>query len=346
VLMNRKQMMSSFRFDKLQGFDDLTIHIEKRPEPQRGEVLVKVHAVSLNRRDLMIVQGDYPGNTIPGLIPCSDAAGEVIAIGEDVTAYKPGDRVINTYHPRWFGGKPPITAATETYGNGRDGWLTEYKAISQEGLVPLPDSLSWEEGSTLSCAGVTAWNALHGYNPIKAGQIVLTLGSGNVSIFAIQLAKALGATVIATTSDNRKSDMLKKLGADHIVNYREIKEWGHFVREKFTKHAGVDRIVEVVGPAALNDSLTAICWGGEIVLIGQLSKSTAPFDSSMLKKSGAILRPIGVGDRTMLQELVSTITAKKIKPVIDKVFPFKDSKQAFERLQHGDHFGKIIIRID
>ncbi len=337
--------MRVFRFDKLQSLDDLTLHNEPMPEPQRGEVLVKIQAVSLNRRDIMIVQGDYPAPVTPGLIPCSDAAGEIVAVGDDVTAYKPGDRVINTFNPRWFGGRAPLNIANETYGNCQDGWLAEYKAISQEAVVPIPDSLTWEEGSTLPCAGVTAWNALSGHEPIRAGQTVLTLGSGDVSIFAIQLAKAVGATVVGTTSSDSKGDLLKKLGVDHVVNYSQVKEWGRYVKQDLTHGIGVDCVVEVVGPATLNDSLTAVCWGGEVVLIGQLSKENPGIDPWLLKQSGAILRSIGVGDRPMLEDLVRAIEGSGLKPVIDQVFAFEECKQAFERLQGSGHLGKIVIRV-
>jgi NADPH:quinone reductase-like Zn-dependent oxidoreductase len=202
-----------------------------------------------------------------------------------VKACKPGDRVIGAFHPRWFGGHAPATAATETYGNGQDGWLAGYKVVSQEAVVPLPEALTYEEGSTLPCAGLTAWNALSGSDPVRAGRTVLTLGSGGVSVFAIQLAKAVGATVIATTSSDRKGEVLKTLGADMVVNYAEVENWGRHVKKALTGGVGVDRVVEVVGAATVNQSLDAVRWGGEVVLIGFLSEKGPAIDYLALARA-------------------------------------------------------------
>jgi NADPH:quinone reductase-like Zn-dependent oxidoreductase len=289
-------------------------------------VLVKVGCVSLNYRDLSVVLGTYVGPVKAGLIPCSDAAGEIVAAGEGVASYKLGDRVISTFHPRWFGSRPPPTAGRETYGSGADGWLTEYKVVSQEALVRLPDALSFEEGSTLPCAATTAWTALSGHVPIRGGQSVLTLGTGGVSIFAVQLAKALGATVIGTTSSARKGERLKALGADHIVNYLEIPLWGQHVKTALTGGVGVDCVVEVGGPGTVNESLHAVRWGGEVVLIGFLTQDNPGIDYFHLKASGATVRSVGVGDRGALEDLVRAVSGARIRPVIDRVFGFEDAR--------------------
>jgi NADPH:quinone reductase-like Zn-dependent oxidoreductase len=338
--------LRAFRFDALTSLNDLRLHEEATPQPQRGEVLVKIHSVSLNYRDLALVLGRYVGPSKAGLIPCSDAAGEVAALGEGVAAFKTGDRVISTFHPRWFGGRPPLTLGRETYGSGSDGWLAEYKVVSQEALVRLPDTLSFEEGSTLPCAATTAWTALSGHNAVRGGQTVLTLGTGGVSIFAVQLAKALGATVIATTSSDHKGERLRSLGADHVVNYSTVPAWGRHVKTELTGRVGVDCVVEVGGPATINESLHAVRWGGEVVLIGFLTDDNPGVDYFHLKNSGATVRSIGVGDRPALEDLVRAVTGAGIKPIVDRVFDFKDARHAFAHLKSGSHVGKIVINLD
>ncbi|BCW89083.1 Alcohol dehydrogenase [Alphaproteobacteria bacterium SO-S41] len=337
--------MKTYRFDALTGLDDLTLHDEAVPVPQRGEVLVRIHAVSLNYRDLSVVLGNYVHAAATGLVPCSDAAGEIAAVGEGVTAWKPGDRVISTFHPRWFGGRPHRSLGAEVYGSGQDGWLSEYKVCSQEAIVALGKGVSYEAGSTLPCAATTAWSALSGNPPIRAGQTVLTLGTGGVSVFAVQLAKLLGATVIATTSSARKGEILRGLGADHVVNYAEIAEWGVHVKKALTGGMGVDCVVEVGGPGTVNQSLHAVRWGGEVVLIGFLTTENPGIDYFHLKGSGATVRAIGVGDRAALQDLVRAVDGGRLQPVIDKVFGFADAKAAFAHLHAAKHVGKIVIKV-
>ncbi len=337
--------MRTYRFDALSGIDDLTLHEEPMQAPQRGEVVVKIHAVSLNYRDLAVVQGDYVHAAKAGLVPCSDAAGVIAAVGEGVPAWRPGDRVISTFHPRWFGGRPHRTLGGEVYGSHQDGWLAEYKVCSPEALVALPDAISFHAGCTLPCAGLTAWNALSGSPPIRAGQTVLTLGTGGVSIFGVQLAKTLGARVIATTSSERKGEILKALGADHVVNYAEIADWGAHIRKELTGGLGVDCVLEVGGPGTVNQSLQAVRWGGEVVLIGFLTKDNPGIDYFHLKGSGATVRAIGVGDRAGLQDLVRTVDGAGLEPVIDTVFPFQDAKAAFAHLQRAAHVGKVVIEV-
>jgi NADPH:quinone reductase-like Zn-dependent oxidoreductase len=337
--------MRLYRFDALTSLDDLHVHEVERPSPQRGEVLVRVRAVALNYRDLSVVLGNYVWQARPGLVPCSDAAGEIVAVGEGVIAWKPGDRVVSAFHPRWFGGRPPHTALLETYGSGQDGWLAEYKVVSQEAIVALPDSLDYAQGATLPCAAVTAFNALSGPNPIRAGDTVLTLGSGGVSVFAIQLAKALGARVIATTSSDRKGEALRRLGADEIVNYAEIPHWGRHVKAELTGGVGVDCVVEVGGPGTVNEALHAVRRGGEVVLIGFLTSDNPGIDFFHLKGSGAVVRAIGVGDRPLLEGCIRAVTGGKVEPMIDRIFPFEQARHAFEHLQSGAHIGKIVIGI-
>lgn len=336
--------MRAYRHDSFESLDDLRLRDEADPAPQRGEVLVRVRAVSLNFRDLAILRGTYPRKSVPGLVPASDAAGEIVAVGEGVTAFRAGDRVIGAFHPRWFGGPMPSTIQTDSYGAESDGWLCELKALSQEAVVPMPEGLSFEEASTLPCAAVTAWTALTGPTPIRAGHTVLIQGTGGVSIFALQLARAVGATVIATTSSPGKAERLKALGAAQVVNYVEDPQWGRQVRA-LTGGRGVDRVVEVGGPGTIAQSLRAVAIGGEIASIGFLSTDNPGIDFFALKASSANFRNIAVGDRAALLELTRVVAATGLKPLVDRVFDFEDARDAFTHLESGAHLGKVVIRV-
>lgn len=335
--------MKAYRFDSFDSLDELRVREEADPQPQRGEVLVRVHAVSLNFRDLAMLRGRYPRKCVPGLIPVSDAAGEIAAIGEGVEAFKVGDRVIGAFHPRWFGGEMPSTIARDSYGAESDGWLCELKAVSQEAVVRLPDALSYEEGCTLPCAGLTAWTALTGPTPIRAGHTVLVQGSGGVSVFALQLARSVGAAVIATTSSAAKAEQLRALGAAQVVNYVDDPQWGKAVRA-LTGGRGADRVVEVGGPGTIAQSLRAVALGGEIASIGFLSTENPGIDFFQLKTSGASFRNITVGDRAGLLELNRAVAATGLKPIVDRIFAFDEAREAFSHLETGAHLGKIVIR--
>jgi len=336
--------MKAYRFDDFSSLDDLRLHDEAEPRPQRGELLIRVHAVSLNYRDVAMVKGRYPRAVKKGLIPTSDGAGEVIAVGEGVTAFKVGDRVISTFHPRWFGGPLHATMGLEAYGDQNDGWLAERKVVSQEAVVKFSDALSYEEAATLPCAGLTAWTALTGALPIRAGHSVLVQGTGGVSIFALQLARAVGARVIATTSSDAKAQRLLAMGASEVVNYAQTPEWGKQVRA-LSGGRGVDRVVEVGGPGTINQSLRAVAAGGEIASIGFLSEDNPGIDFFALKLSSASFRNITVGDRAGLQELVRVVDGAGLKPVVDRVFAFAEAREAFAYLESGAHFGKVVIRV-
>ena len=336
--------MQAWRYDSFQSIDSLGLHEEAPPVAQRGELLLRVRAVSLNFRDVAVLMGRYVQSSRAGLVAASDAAAEVVAVGEGVTAFKPGDRVIGTFHPRWFGGPMPEGWVEDCYGTGRDGWLCDYKAVSQEAVVRVPDGLSWEEAATLPCAAATAWCALMGPTPLRAGQTVLTQGTGGVSLFAVQLARALGARVIATTSAAAKAQRLRELGAAEVINYAEEPAWGERARA-LTQGRGVDRVVEVGGPATVNQSLRAVARGGEVVLIGFLSTDNPGIDYFALKGTGASVRAISVGDRANLEETVRAVASAGIRPVIDRVFAFAEARQAFAHLQAAKHVGKVVIRV-
>ncbi|MEQ1865881.1 MAG: NAD(P)-dependent alcohol dehydrogenase [Micropepsaceae bacterium] len=336
--------MKAYRLDDFQSLADLRLHDEAEPRPQRGEVLVRVHAVSLNYRDIAMVKGRYPRAHRHGLIPTSDGAGEIIAVGEGVEAFKAGDRVIGAFHPRWFAGPMHATMGQEAYGDQNDGWLVERKVLPQDAVVKFGDALSYEEAATLPCAGLTAWTALSGPQPIRAGHSVLVQGTGGVSIFALQLARAVGARVIATTSSLAKAERLLALGASDVVNYVETPAWGARVRA-LANGRGVDRVVEVGGPGTINQSLRAVAPGGEIASIGFLTEDNPGIDFFALKLSSASIRNIAVGDRAGLQELVRVVDGAGVKPIVDRVFPFGQAREAFAYLETGAHFGKVAIRV-
>ncbi|HIE3619826.1 TPA: zinc-dependent alcohol dehydrogenase family protein [Yersinia enterocolitica] len=335
--------MKAYRLHNFTSVDDLHMHDENVIPPQKGEVLIRVHAVSLNFRDIAILRDQYPASHVKGLIPISDGAGEVIAVGSGVDNFKVGDRVMGVFHPRWFGGRMPTDLLNYGYGSQLDGWLAEQKVVGQESLVRIPDNLSYEEASTLPCAALTAWSALTEGSPVRSGDTVLIQGTGGVSIFALQLAKALGANVIATTSNAEKAERLRELGADQVVNYREEPRWGSLVRA-LSNGEGVDRVIEVGGPGTIAESFRAIRPGGEIALIGFVSSGGAGVDYINMFMSGATLRHISVGSREALKELVRAIEMAGIKPVIDRIFDFEEAKQAFVHLDSRAHFGKVVIR--
>ncbi|MBW6399286.1 NAD(P)-dependent alcohol dehydrogenase [Roseomonas sp. HJA6] len=336
--------MRAYRFETLGGLDGLRPCTMDVPRPQRGEVLVRVKTVALNYRDISILGPRYPHPVLAGLVPASDAMGEIVEVGESVRAFRPGDRVIGCFHPRWFGGRMPSTAGTDSYGSQQDGWLMELKAVSQETVVRIPDSLTDEEAATLPCAGLTAWSALGGASPIRAGSQVLTLGSGGVSVFALQLAKAVGARVISTTSSAAKAERLRALGADVVIDYTTTPEWGDVVRD-LSGSRGVDRVVEVGGPGTLAQSLRACAIGGEIALVGFLTEQDPGFGYFQIKQSGAMLRPITVGDRPGLEELIRVVATTGLRPVIDRVFAFEEAAAAFAHLEAARHVGKVVIRV-
>lgn len=334
--------MHAYRYDGFTGVNGITIHDEPEPTPQRGELLLRIRAVSLNYRDMAIADGTYPRAARPGLVPCSDAAAEVVALGAGVDDFAVGDRVISTFHPRWFGGPMPATAESDSYGSGQDGWLAQYKAVSREAVVRLPDSISDIDGATLPCAATTAWTALAGPVPIRAGHTVLTLGTGGVSLFGVQLATALGARVIATTSSAHKAEFLRGLGADEVIDYTATPDWAPAVRE-LTHGRGVDRVLEVGGPGTVNQSLKAVGAGGEVALIGFLSRAGDGVDYFLLKD--AATRPITVGHRGDLEELVRVIESAGITAVIDRVVEFDDAADAFRTVAESRQVGKVVIRV-
>jgi NADPH:quinone reductase-like Zn-dependent oxidoreductase len=329
--------MRAYQLDRLGSLDGLVLVERDIPSPGAGEVLVQVRASSLNFRDKIILNGWYPTPVPPGRVPLSDAAGDVVAVGAGVTRFKAGDRVINSFFPNWFGGS--FNAMPEAYVVDRDGWLTEYKVISAEALVSMPEHLTFEEAATLPCAAVTAWSALSG---VKAGETVLTQGMGGVSVFAVQLAKAFGVRVIATTSSPEKALRLRELGADEVIDYRASPDWADQVRA-LTGGRGVDRVVEVGGPDTLAQSIKAVAYGGQISLVGVLAGAQGGIDFMTMFLSQATFQPIVVGSRRDLEDLCRTMEQHQIRPVIDSVFSFDEAKAGWSHYADRKVTGKVVI---
>ncbi|MEM1036520.1 MAG: NAD(P)-dependent alcohol dehydrogenase [Pseudomonadota bacterium] len=318
--------------------------IEERPQPdlKPHQVLVRVHASSLNYHDFVVVMGGIP--TDDGRIPMSDGAGEVVAIGEGVTKFKVGDKVLGLFFPDWQTGEIDAQGFAGVPGDGADGFAAEYVAMYETAFTRMPEGYSYTEAATLPCAALTAWRGMFVENKVKPGDWVLTQGTGGVSIFALQFAKAAGARVIATSSSDAKLERLKALGADHVINYKETPEWGKKAFE-LTGGRGVDEVVEIGGPGTMAQSIQACRVGGHISLIGVLTGvsgevPTAAFFSKNLTMSG-----ITVGSAKHQEDMIAAIEANGIKPVLDKDFPLDEIAAAFMHQASQQHFGKITLSI-
>ena len=315
-----------------------------------GMVLIKVRAVSLNYRDLMIVKGFYNPKMALPRIPCSDGAGEVVAIGEGVSRVRVGDRVCGIFMQRWLDG--PLTAerSKAALGGDVDGMLAQYVLLAEDGVVLFPEHLSYEEAATLPCAGVTAWNALHRAgeqaNPALPGDTVVIQGTGGVSIFALQFAKLLGARVIGTSSSEEKLTRAYGLGLDAGCNYRERPEWSKWVSE-MTGGQGADRIIEVGGAGTFGQSLRAARVGGVIAQIGVLSgaATSEPLALTPILHKQLRVQGIYVGSRAMFEQMNTAVTKARLRPVVDRVFAFDQAREAFLHMESASHFGKIVIRV-
>jgi NADPH:quinone reductase-like Zn-dependent oxidoreductase len=318
----------------------------ERPNPKPGwrQVLVKVAACSLNFRDLGIVRGSYRMPVRENIVPLSDGAGEVVETGGGVTRVKAGDKVAGCFFQRWPAGEPPPDVQAGALGGGTDGMLAEYALLEEEGVVKVPAHLSIEEGATLPCAAVTAWHAMIEHAKLIAGQTVLLQGTGGVSIFGLQLARALGMQAIITSSSDGKLARAKTLGAAHGINYKTTPDWEKAAME-FTGGRGVDHVIEVGGAGTLAKSFGAIRAGGKISMIGGLSGAATELDPRLIMARRANIQGISVGSTQMFEALNRAITANAIKPVIDRVFGFDEVQAAYQHMASGAHFGKIVIRV-
>jgi NADPH:quinone reductase-like Zn-dependent oxidoreductase len=335
--------MKFYRFPQANGIDTLELQQAPAPKPGRGQILVRMRAAALNYRDLNVAAGRAARGTLPpNLIPLSDGAGEVAETGPDVTRVKSGDRVAGLFMQSWLGGEIEPHHADSSRGGAIDGVLAEYVVFDQDGVVKLPAHLSFEEGATLPCAGVTAWNALYAGRPLKTGDTVLILGTGGVSIFALQFAHAAGARVIGTSSSDAKLATARGLGLADGINYRTHPEWQTEVL-RLTHGSGVDHVVEVGGAGTLSRSVEAARIGGQVHLIGVLTGGE--INPTPILRRNTVVRGIYVGSRQMFEAMNAAIALHQIRPVIDRIFQFDQAREAYRHLQGQTHVGKVVIRI-
>jgi NADPH:quinone reductase-like Zn-dependent oxidoreductase len=326
------------------GIENLTLAERERPKPKKSEVLVKFHAASLNYRDLMMVKGFYNPKLKTPLVPLSDGAGEVVAVGEAVTIWKVGDRVMPIFMQGWLDGAIDFSKARTALGGDLDGCLREFGAFDENGLVGIPEHLSYEEASTLPCAAVTAYNALFCSGSLKSHETVLLQGTGGVSIFGLQFSSIYGERSIITSSSDEKLERAKKLGADDLINYRTTKDWDKAVLE-LTEKRGVDHIVEVGGAGTMQKSVNAVKMGGHIAVIGVLA-GKGEFNPTAVLMKAVKMQGIFVGSRQMFEDMNRMLLLHNhLKPVIDKTFEFGEARDAFKYMESGSHFGKIVVKI-
>jgi NADPH:quinone reductase-like Zn-dependent oxidoreductase len=334
----------AFEIQKRFGLDALTLVERPDPIPLSGQVLVRVKAVSLNYRDLLTVQGLYnPKQPLP-LVPLSDAAGEVIRVGEGVTRVKVGDRVTSLLAQKWLSGPPTRAKLRASLGGPLDGVLADRVVLPEDGVSPIPSHLSDEEASTLPCAALTAWSALVAQGRLKPGDSLLALGTGGVSLFGLQFAKLLGARVIVTSSSDEKLARVRAMGADETINYKTTPDWEKTVRV-LTGGEGADHVLEVGGASTFAKSVRATRVGGQISLIGSLTGLTADVSLAPLLMQNIRVQGVIVGSRETFEAMSRAIAQHGLRPVVDRVFPFAESRAALDYMASQRHFGKIVIRI-
>lgn len=336
--------MQQYRLEKVgQGYQ-LAFRDAAVPTPSAHEVLVRVRATSLNRRDLLVLSAQYGDADTTGIIPLSDGAGEVAAVGAEVTRFKAGDRVAAIFFQSWLSGKADARTGTTALGGTIDGMLSEYVVLNEDGLVRFPEHLSFEEAATLPCAGVTAWNGLFTRGNLQAGEIVLLEGTGGVSVFGLQFAVAAGAKPLITSSSDAKLERARKLGAWQTINYRTTPEWDKAVLQ-LTGGQGVDHVLEVGGESTLPRALASLAFDAHVAYIGGLTGWGGEIPVAVLPIRNAQVSGIYVGSRADFEAMNMFIARHRMKPVIDKVFTFADAAAAYDYMESGNHFGKIVIRL-
>jgi NADPH:quinone reductase-like Zn-dependent oxidoreductase len=313
------------------------------PKPAAGEVLIKMHAASLNRRDVFVMRGQYPMPPRDVVVPLSDGAGEIVAVGANAKRFKVGDKVSPIFFPRWIDGRPSAQNTEVSLGGAADGVLTQFMAIDEQSVVAIPPGYSYEEAATLPCAAVTAWNGLVTRGRMQAGDYVLLEGTGGVSIFGLQLAKAAGAKPIITSSSDEKLAKAKALGAIGGVNYKTSPDWEKPVRA-LSNGAGVQQVLEVGGKDSIPHALASLGQGGHIALIGGLGGFGGEVPVMTLLGQNITVSGIYVGSRENFEALTAFLAKHPVKPVIDKVFDFKDAPAAYELMDKSSFLGKIVIR--
>lgn len=335
--------MNTWRVAPGTGIEGLKRVEEATREPEGRQVRVKIRATSINFRDLAVLKGWYPVSTKDALVPGSDGAGEVLAVGPGATRFKPGDRVVTRFFPGWIDGPPTPRKVAGALGGGEAGTFAEEIVLDEDALVALPEHLDFPEAATLTCAGVTAWNGLFVAGGLKPGMTVLLLGTGGVSIWALQLAKAAGARVIITSSTEEKLARAKSLGADEGINYRANEKWSGEVR-RLTDGEGVDLVLEVGGEKTVGESLASLKMGATMIVIGAVSGFGGGIVPRSLIGGSTRVQGIYVGSRQMHEELSRFVGLARITPVVDKVFAFGEAPEAFRHFGEGRHFGKVALK--
>lgn len=340
--MNTRKAGKLVRLKAPGGLENLKLVEEQCPEPGPGELLVRIRASSLNYHDDMVVLGKIP--CTDGRIPLTDGAGVVVAVGAGVDHFKTGDAVVGTFFPYWLGGEMTPATRRDIPGDSVDGYAREHVCMPAHAFTKAPAGYTHVEAATLPCAGVTAWRSLVVCGQVKSGDTVLILGTGGVSLFALQFAKAAGARVIATSSSEEKLEKLKRLGADAVINYKAVPEWGQKAKE-LTDGRGVDHVIEVGGPGTLAQSIKACRIGGHIALIGVLTGFAGEVALPEIFVRQLRISGIFVGNRTDQEEMIRAITANRLKPVVDRIFPLQEIAGAFRYFESQRHFGKVCLEL-
>ena len=333
--------MRAVVLEQAYGIENLKLVERPDPAPGPGQIVVDIKSASLNYRDLATVTASR--GRLP-FVPCSDGAGLVSAIGDGVSRVKTGDRVAPLFFQNWFAGEPTPEKLGGALGGTLDGVLQEKILLSEQGVTQVPAGYSDEDAATLPCAALTAWRGLVLQGQVKPGDVVLVQGTGGVSIFALQFAKAAGATVIVTSSSDEKLERARALGADHFINYKSTPDWAKEVR-KLTGNRGADHIIEVGGAGTFEQSLRAVRLGGKIAVIGILGGFVKDLNVAAIFATNATIHGITVGSREQFESMTRAIEAMGIKPVIDKRFPLAEMRDAFECMKAGAHFGKIVVTV-
>ncbi|WP_435171307.1 zinc-dependent alcohol dehydrogenase family protein [Falsirhodobacter sp. 1013] len=323
---------------------DLELHDEATPTPGAYDVLIRVEAASLNFRDQAILDGAYGGPTQPNGVPLSDGAGEVVAVGDRVTRAKVGDRVAASCHPHWIGGPPRPEYQMDSLGMTTDGMLAENILVHENAVVHIPAYMSYIEAASLPCAAVTAWTALNLSSPLQPGQTVLVQGTGGVALFALQVARMFGARVFAITSTEAKAEKLKELGAEAVVNYRAFPDWEKEILE-LTGGKGVDKVIDIAGEKTIVKSAAATRKGGDISIVGFTSGFGGGLPPIDILSRSLHVAGTAIGPRENFEALLAAMAQHDVHPVIDKVYPFADYRDAYRRLASGDHVGKVVIDV-
>lgn len=324
------------------GIDNLAVAERPDPKPGPGEVMIRMKASSLNFRDLLMVKGLYnPRQPLP-IIPCSDGVGEAVAIGDGVFRVKVGDRVAGCFFQEWFSGEPTLEKTATTLGSPLDGMLAEYRVLNEQGVVHVPEHLTDEQAATLPCAALTAWSALVTYGGVRAGDTILVQGTGGVALFGLQIGRIIGARVVVISSSGEKLERVAGMGADHGINYKETPQWGKAARQ-WSDGVGVDHVIEVGGAGTLQESLQAVRLGGQISMIGVLSGAAKELNILPILMKNVRVQGIFVGHREGFESMNRAIAHHKLVPMVDRVFPFREVKEALRVMERGEHFGKICL---